>query len=513
MPRRACCRGRIGSPSAGTCRLLSVNRRVAKSLPWVFWSRGLLQGLSLLSTAVVARLLDPEDYGLIALIALCVVPLAGLIDLGTGAAIIQHQGLEDSDLNLCFWLTMAASAAAGCLVSGLAPGLAGWFRQPSLTPALRVSAFTLPLAAARSVPDALLRKRLQLDRISQVEITAGVVGIPLVLGLAAIGAGVWSLVAGMLASAALQTVATFKLAWWIPGFRLRTTRLLPLLAFGLKSMGNNFCWTLYQQADTFVLGRVAGATPLGFYTLAKQLAMLVVEKTSSIATLISTPLMAHLQTDLPALRHHLLRSLRLAAWLCIPPTAALAAVAHDLVLLTLGPKWIPLVPVLQVLCLSAAVRSVAVHLPPALMARYRVGFLLRYSALLLGVMPVAFYAGAISAGPLGVAVAWAVAYPALTVLLLRKTALELSLSRRALLSELAPPVLTSLLILLLATAIAFLLPGQGLLVTAARLTLTFGVMSAVYLLGLMAFGTAVRNDLTTLVRCLLRPARTVPAAR
>src|SRR5881296_3626154 len=138
--------------------------RVARSLFWVVWSRGVVQVASLLSALLVARLLNPADYGLMALAGVWTYAMALIGELGLGAAIVQFRDLEDRELNACFWLVVAM-AGLGYLV----------------------------LYALRTVPDSLLRKRLELDRVSQAEMAAMLAATPVVLGMAWAGAGVWAL--------------------------------------------------------------------------------------------------------------------------------------------------------------------------------------------------------------------------------------------------------------------------------------------------------------------------------
>jgi O-antigen/teichoic acid export membrane protein len=164
--------------------------RIAKSVFWIVWSRGGIQLLSFASTLLVARLLNPSDYGVMALAGIWTTTIAMIAEMGLSSAIIQFQDLEDRDLNSCFWLTMGVAGIGYLGLYVAAPAIAGWFFSPMLSDVLRVVGLALPLTAIRIVPDSLLRKRLALDKVSQAEIAAVVVTIPVVLGMAWVGAGV-----------------------------------------------------------------------------------------------------------------------------------------------------------------------------------------------------------------------------------------------------------------------------------------------------------------------------------
>src|SRR5215475_13563402 len=164
--------------------------RIARSVFWIVWSRGGIQTLSFISTIFVARMLAPSDYGVMALASIWTTSVSMLAELGLGAAIIQFRDLEDRDLNACFWLTMGITGAGYLALYFTAPTIAAWFSSPRLSDVLRVVGLTLPLTALRIVPDSLLRKRLELDKVAQAEIAAALVTLPVMVGMAWAGAGV-----------------------------------------------------------------------------------------------------------------------------------------------------------------------------------------------------------------------------------------------------------------------------------------------------------------------------------
>src|SRR5437773_5169250 len=168
--------------------------RIAKSVFWMGWSKGVVQICAFLSTVLVARLLDPSDFGLIALSGVWIGSLTLLAEMGLGATIVQFRDLDDRELNFCFWLTLGTAIVGYCLLYTVARLIAWWFGTPMLTEVLRVVSLTLPLTGLRMVPDGLLRKSLILDRVSQAEILSVLVAIPVQLGLALGGSGVWALV-------------------------------------------------------------------------------------------------------------------------------------------------------------------------------------------------------------------------------------------------------------------------------------------------------------------------------
>lgn len=405
-----------------------MKERIAKSVFWMFWSRGGVQLISFVSTLIVMRLLSPTDYGLMALAAFWTATITMLAEMGLGAAIIQFRDLDESELSACFWLmiTVAILGYGGLVLA--APRIAGWFSSPELAAVLRVVGLSLPLTAIRVIPDSLLRKKLLLDKVAKAEMAAAIVTIPLVLGLAMAGVGVWALVTGALATPLVQSVAMFWFVRWWPTLKMRGRRLKEIINYSAATLGSRLCWALYQQADTLVLGKVGGEVVLGFYAVAKQLAILPVEKITPFVHQLAIPVMAELQHDCEALAKAFLKAIRLATCLSFPMCMGLLLVADDLVVIALSQKWVDAIPALKVLCVFAATYSIATLLGPVLMARNRVKLLFWYTLIQLLVMPLSFWVGATVLKGMGVAIAWAVIYPLFLLGLLHFTLVELHIS-------------------------------------------------------------------------------------
>jgi teichuronic acid exporter len=417
-----------------------MNDRVAKSVFWIVWSKGGAQAISLLSTLFIARLLTPSDYGLIALATVWIFPISLIAEMGLGAAIIQFRDISEEELNGCFWLINGIALLGYVVLYASAPAISHWFNSPMLTAILRVNGLMLPLVAIRIVPDSLLRKSLAFDKISKAELIAAVLTIPTMLALALAGAGVWTLVSGILLGSFAQTVLTFWFLPWRPGWRVSGDRIRAVLEFSVSTLGSKVCWATYRQADFFVLGKISGDVVLGFYSMAKQLATLPVDKISMVVNQLALPIMAELQDKHGAIQSSFLRALRLVACMAFPMCVGTLFVAHDLVSVFLTDKWSEAVPALQILCIYAAVRSIDILLPPVLMARFRVRFLFGYSFALLAIMPLAFFAGALWGGAVGVAIAWVSIYPILMVKMANEALSELGITWRILFRQLSSSI-------------------------------------------------------------------------
>lgn len=469
--------------------------RFAKSIFWLVWSRGVLQAISFVSTIMVIRLLQPSDYGLMALTNVWTSTLTLLSEAGLGAAIVQFRDLSEEELNLCFWVTLILALVGYVGLYITAPMIASWFASPALMQLLRVVGCSLFLVGLRVVPDSLLRKRLQLDKIAQVEILSGMFSIPVVLSMAWAGYGVWALVAAFLGANLIQTATFFRMAMWRPGIRIEKRRLREVLNFSLATLGARICWSLYQQADTVVLGKIAGDATVGLYAMAKEIALLPVSKLASVVNQIAAPTLADLQADATKSREFFLRGLRLVAWVTFPLCIGLLVVADELVKVIFTEKWIAAVPLIQVLCVYASIRSLDVFLPPILMSKYRSRFLFFYTLSLLLVMPISFCAAAWWFGAIGVASVWVAVYPLIMGKMAKEALQEIQIVWKTLWIQLGPPLGATMIMTMLVTFLRWGAASWGNSAPTAFLTMLIMAGAVMYSAAFWQIGGSVKADM------------------
>jgi len=417
---------------------LSLRTRVASSIFWVAWSRGVLQIISFATTLLVARILVPADYGVMAIASMWTGTAAVLTEMGLGSAIIQFQDLDRRDIDTCFWITMTLAVVSWAVLSFGASSIADWFAVPRIAAVLPVLGLLLPLSGCSVVSDSLLRKRLALDRVSQAEMLGAAVGLPVTLICALAGWGVWALVSGAVAGPAVRSIATFAFAPWRPGLRIGGPRAREMLHFSLATLGIKMLAGYRSVADIFVIGKLTDQVTLGLYSMAKELALLPGSKLSTVVNILSAPMMAELQTNIDAMRAAFYRALRLTAAIALPTSAGIALVADEMVMVLLGLKWSPAIPLLRLLCLYAAVRSIDVLLPPVLFARRRQRFLFWYCVAQLIAVSAAAVAGALWAGPAGVVLCSTPVYCAVMAVMAKEALAEVKGSFIEIWSEIAP---------------------------------------------------------------------------
>lgn len=379
--------------------------RVGAAIGWRGVQLGAVQGLAALRLLVLARLLSPDDFGLVAIAFTCVGLAASLSDPGIVPALVQRSDPGPDEYHAGWTLGMLRGLALAALLASLAAPLAALFAEPRAAAVLRVLALLPLVGAAASIGTARLTRDLDFRALTVLRTADAAVNTVVAIALAAV-VGVWALVAGALAGAAAATVCSYALAPYRPRIVLRRDALRPLLAFGRWIVATTLLATLTDFVLRAIIARRLGAGALGIYYLAAGLVFLPVGAAAEVLGAVALPTYARLAADLPTLR----RTFRtLAAGLgvaLVPVYAVLAGLAGGLAADVLGPVWLGAAPVLRLLSIACVVGLVGEAAVPLFqgVGRPRLVVLLEI-ATLVGVAVLALpLAGAY--GLTGAALAW-----------------------------------------------------------------------------------------------------------
>jgi teichuronic acid exporter len=389
---------------------MSVGRQFSAGLRWMAAAKLVAQVISWAGTLVVLRLLAPSDYGLAALSSSVLSVVAMVAELGLGAGLVQARTLTRRQLRSVFGAALLFALLGVAAIVLAAPGLAIFFREAQVAPLMQVASLHLLLAALSTVPDAMLRRSMSFKSVSIIELGSGVVASLVTLALAWRGAGVWSLVIGPLAGAALRSVllhAVSEERLW-PSLRLSPAR--EQIGFGANVSLARIVSALLQQADVLIGGRQLSKAALGEYSVSFQFATLPVSKFMGVLNLVAYPAIAQLSRDGADLRPHLLHGLRLLGHTLLPVLWGMAAVAPSLVHVVLGHSWQGAVLPLQLVCLAAPFRLVATLLSTVVQGSGRADLDLRNTVTTAVILPLCFLIG-VQWGAVGLAAAWLVGLP------------------------------------------------------------------------------------------------------
>lgn len=332
----------------------------ARGLLWAYGSYIGGRLIVLASVAVLAHLLTPEDFGLVALAIIVTDLLYTLSDLGVSQALVverEQDVLERAET--AFVWSVSLGAALSATTAALSPLAARFFDEPELVGILSVLGLNFFFRSLGTTHYAIAQKRLDFRTRSLAELSNATLRGSLGIALALAGFGAWSLVLGYLAGTVVLVIALWILVPWRPSLRTRSEHRSKLLRFGGTLTAVDVLAAVTSTVDYILVGRVLGASALGLYTLAFRLPELLVINLAIVAGTVLFPSFANI--DRAVLGRSVLVSLRYMLMLALPLSAAMVALAEPIVLGLFGSGWEESVPVLRVLAVYAL--AVAVGIP------------------------------------------------------------------------------------------------------------------------------------------------------
>lgn len=330
--------------------MTSLKQKTLSGLKWSAIERLFSQGLNFIITLIIARILSPSDYGIIGMLAIFLGISQVFIDAGFASAIIRKQDRSDIDFSTVFFYNIIVSFLFYILLFSSAPFVAGFYKMPILIPVTRIVGLNIVIGAFGTMHRTKLN--LAVDFKTQTKISlitlliSGTAGILLALK----GIGVWALIIQGLAA----TIVTTGLLWlfikWKPSWIFSRSSFRELIGFGFKLMLSGLLDSVYTNIYQMVIGKHYNATDLGYYTRANGIAQMPASVTTGIIQRVTYPILSEIQDDSLRLVNSYRRLLKMSAFIIFPLMALLAALGQPLVRLLLTDKWLPAVPLMQVLC-------------------------------------------------------------------------------------------------------------------------------------------------------------------
>ena len=451
------------------------------------------------STFLVIRLLDPGDYGLIAMTGVVLAFLNLLNGWGFASALVRDERIDRHRIGQVFGMLLLMNGALAAAQFAAAPIAADYFNQPIVAQLLRVQALFYFANPFMALGNALLSRQMDFKRQSQVNLGAAVLSAAAALGGAYAGLGVWTLViaAGVLWYAQAIGLAVAARLWIRPVFRFRGAGATA--RFGGAMILIQSCWFVQSQADIFIGGRALDPHRLGLYTTALFLTLMLATKFVPPLNEVAFAAYARIQADEGRRQAAFLKTVRLIMLVALPFYFGLAVTAEPLVLTFLGAKWAEAAALVPVLACAMPLLTLQILFAPATNAIGRPALAVRTGLVGAVLMPAAFLIG-IQWGAIGLAWAWLGGMAVLLAVTVMLSLPAIGASRRALAAAVAPGLGASLTMAAAVAALASLLPGLG---AGARLALLVPFGAAVYAAMLLLFARPLVEE----VLALLRPSR------
>lgn len=331
---------------------MSLKQQATKSILWSAIERFSTQGMQFVFTIVIARILVPEDYALVAMLGIFMALSQLLIDSGFGNALIQKQNRSQIDYSTVFYFNFAFSAFIYLLLYISAPFIADFYEQPLLQKVLRIYGLNLIIRSLAIVQQTHLTIHLDFKRQALVSLVAvavsGIVGVV----MAYYDMGVWALVWQALSCSICWVAGLWLLSRWFPVWAFSMQSFRGLFSFGSKLMLADALHTFYVNMYSLVIGKVFPASTLGYFNRAYTLGQFPVQNFTNIFFRVIYPVQCRYQNDDAKFRFIFMAYTKLSSFIIFPLMLGMASLASPLISLLLTDKWLPIVPLLQIICLS-----------------------------------------------------------------------------------------------------------------------------------------------------------------
>ena len=330
------------------------SKSIVNNMFWRLAERFGAQGVTLLVSIILARLLDPEVYGTVALITVITTILQVFLDGGFSTALIQKKDADDLDFSSVFYFNVVFGLMLYGLLFFTAPLIAQFYKMPELTPVIRVLGLTLIVFSLKSVQQAYVSRHMLFKKFFFATL-GGTIGAAAVgITLAYLGFGVWALVAQHLFNMLVDTVILWFMVDWHPKRMFSWRRLRNMLSFGWKMLASGLLDTIYNDIRQLIIGRMYSSTDLAYYNQGIKYTQVVVTNINSSIDSILLPTMSNAQDNRSLVKSMTRRAIKTSTYIMMPMMMGIAVCATPLVELILTAKWLPCVPYMRIFCFTFA---------------------------------------------------------------------------------------------------------------------------------------------------------------
>ncbi|WP_432504961.1 lipopolysaccharide biosynthesis protein [Kineococcus arenarius] len=473
----------------------NVGAQSARGVAWTLAGQWGLQGVRMVSIVVLARLLTPDDYGLMAMAWVITGFVATVGSLGLSEAVVQREHVSHAQASTLFWLNLALGVLLTGLVAASAPLLAMFYGRSELVGITLALSVTFLLGALTVQHQAILLRRLAFRTLALRSFTSGITEIAVSVAAAFLGAGYWSLVYGQLAGVVLNVVVLWSAVDWRPGRPRRRSGVRSFVSFGGGISTFRVLDYASRNADNLLIGRFLGADALGLYTRGYGLLMAPLQQIHGPVANVVRPTMAGLWKEPDRYRRYYLSALSGLCFLVAPVVVLLAVLAEQVVEVLLGRPWLPSADVFRWLSVAGLLQVVGFTNGWLYATSGRSWAMARWALISRPVLILSFVVG-LPWGITGVAVAYAAAQLVLTPLGIARAGRGTPVSLPDVLRVAVRPAVVAAAAGLAAGLSWFLVPEQ----TALVQLLVRGGIGVLVAVGLVASWSSARREITTLVR-------------
>ena len=437
----------------------SLQNRTLNAGVWAFALKLTVRLLRTARTIVLARILAPDDFGLMAIAILALSLLQMVSFTGFDQALIQRTGDITDHLNTAWVVAIVRGVLIGVILALGAPLIATFFNNPAAAPLVRVMAISVIVSGFKNVGVVYFDKELEFRQRFVFRSVPALVELAVAVSAALILRNVWALVIGVMAARVTELIASYVAHPYRPRFVFKRARAVELLRFGAWMFLNAIMSYIFLNIDDIFVGRVLGTTDLGFYTMAFTLSSIVSTEVTGVINLVAFPAYAKLQDSRDRLRSAYLRTVQVISLASFPMAAGMWFVAPTAVGTFMGDKWLPLLPAFNVLLLWGLLRAVGSSAGPVLKAVGRPDIPTKGTIVLAALLAATIYPFTVRWGITGAAWATVVAGTPVEIWVVWVTSRYLQTERWAVGRLLAIPAVSTGIMLAVLVAIKASIPA------------------------------------------------------
>ena len=329
----------------------SLRHVTIRALSWSFIEVIGRQGVRFVIGIVLARLLFPEQFGLIGMLTIFMAVARSFLDSGFGAALIQKREPTLTDTCSIFYFNIVVGLVAAGLLCLVAPRIASFYNQPILTPLTRAMSLIIVINSFGLIQSIILSKQINFKTQTKVSLIAGTLSGIMGIILATAGFGVWSLVVQQVSGSLFSTILLWLFSTWRPALIFSFNALKDMFGFGSRLLVSGVLNQIFDNIYLLVIGKLFSAADLGYFTRANTLQALPSQTLSEMVGRVTFPVFSSIQEDLNRLKRGLKKALTVLAFVNFPVMVGLAVIARPLVVVLLTEKWAECIPYLQLLCM------------------------------------------------------------------------------------------------------------------------------------------------------------------
>ena len=355
---------------------MNKNRGSGKFASGLFWSyaeRFLAQGITLLVSIVLARILDPEHYGIIAIVSIFITICDALVTGGFGNALVQKKDATDIDFDSISWLSISIAGILYIVLFFSAPIIASFYEESLLVPVLRVMGVKFIFSAFNSVQQAYVQRKMIFKKFFWATLGSSVISGVVGIGMALNGFGVWALVGQYLSNTLISTIILCFTIGWRPRFRVSISSIKKLWKFGAGMLAATMTYVFKDNIRSLIIGKRFTSSDLAFYNQGKKYPQLLVTDIVESLGKVMFPVLSAEQESADKIKYIMRKSVRVSSYVLTPCIIGLLSVADTFVLAVLTDKWLPCVPYMRVLSLVYITRPMTTIFQKGLLAVGKTG--------------------------------------------------------------------------------------------------------------------------------------------